>query len=326
MRTRITLYLSVIVALILSAAAIFSAVEGLRPYEALYLTLTTLTTLGYGDLVPVTPIGRAAAMIIAVSGLGVVFGVGVEVVQDGLRRAMSGRDRRMERTLATITGHHIVCGYGRLGERTAEQLLRLDQQVVIVEREPAVADTASARGLPTVVGDALVQENLIKAGIERARTVVATFPSDADNVYLILECREIRRDIEVIATASGREAARRLYLAGATRVISPHGVAAEMVAKSAINPGVIQLMSEVTDATTMSENLTQVLVDDGSPLVNKRLAELPGLGLKVKIVATKLAGVLTVPQSGEHRIRPGALLVVAGTVDELEKLEALARG
>lgn len=325
LRSRLLVYLALIAALIVTAALLFALFEDLAPFDALYLTITTLTTLGYGDLTPTTAAGKTTAMVVAVSGLLVVFGVGVEVVQDGLRRVLSGRDRRMERTLAAISDHHIVCGYGRLGERTAEQLLRLGQAVAVVEREPGVAATAAARGLPTVTGDALVQDTLVEAGILRAKSVIATFPSDADNVYLTLECRELRRDIEVIATASGRDAARRMYLAGATRVVSPHTVAAEMVAKSAINPAVIQLMSEVTDATTMNENLTQILVGPQSPLAGKRLSELPGLGVRVKIVATKLGGNLIVPQSGDHAIRPGALLVVAGTVDQLERLEQLAR-
>jgi voltage-gated potassium channel len=319
------MYFGLIAALVLGAAILLGVFESLSPFEALYLTITTLTTLGYGDLTPLTAAGRLTSMVLAVGGLLLVFGVGVEVVQEGLARTLSGRDRRMEKDLAQVSGHHIICGYGRLGERTVDQLIRLGQKVAVVEREQAVAASAAARGFPTVTGDALVQDHLVQAGIARARSVVATFPSDADNVYLILECRELRRDIEVICTASGQEAARRMYLAGATRVISPHTVAAEMVAKSAINPAVIQLMSEVTDATAMSENLTQIVVAPGSKLVGKTLAELPRMGVTVKIVAAKDGGSLSLPQGGDFTILAGALLVVAGTVDQLAKLELLSR-
>lgn len=319
------MYLVLIAALIMGAAILFAVFEDLGPFDALYLTITTLTTLGYGDLTPVSTAGKTVAMVVAVGGLLVVFGVGLEVLQDGLRQAISGRDRRMERELATISGHHIVCGYGRLGMRTVEELLRLGQTVVVVEIDPAVAAEAAALGLPTVIGDALLQESLLKAGIARARSVVATFASDADNVYLVLECRELRRDVEVICAAFGREAARRMYLAGATRVISPHAVAAEMAAKSAVNPAVIQWMSCASDATALSESLTQLVVHPRSPLVGRHISQLPALGINVKVVATKLGDNLSLPQSQDFEILPDLLLVVAGTVDQLERLEQLAR-
>lgn len=115
-------------------------------------------------------------------------------------------------------------------------------------------------------------------------------------------------------------------LAGATRVISPHLVAAEMVAKSAVNPAVIQLMSVVADASATSENLTQVVVAPTSGLVGRTLGELPGLGVKVKVIAAKHDDILTIPQAGDFAIRAGALLVVAGTVDQLQELERLSGG
>jgi voltage-gated potassium channel len=318
--------LLLITALVSGAVILFMAFEGMGFGDALYLTVTTVTTLGYGDVSPTTPGGRGTAMALATSGLLLVFGVGVEVVKESFAQTISGRDRRMERLLAEIRGHHIVCGFGRLGERIAEQFMRLGQQVVIVERDAAAAAHAAEHGHPVVHGDALEHDSLVRAGIARARTVVASFSNDADNVYLTLECRELRRDIEVICTASGREAARRMYLAGATRVVSPQTVAAEMVAKSAVNPAVIQLMSEVTDATAMSENLTQIVVAPSSELVGKTLAQLPRLGVNVKVVASKHGGSLTIPQAGDFSIRAGALLVVARPVDQLQKLERLSRG
>jgi len=299
--------------------------EGLEPYEALYLTISTLTTLGYGDITPVTTWGRAVTMVASVGGLLIVFGIGVEIVQESLQQTLEGRNRRMQSQIAAIRNHHIVCGYGTLGERVVEQFLRLGQKFVVVEREAAVANTAVSRGLLVVEGDAHVQETLSRAGIDRAKSVIATFPGDADNVYLVLECRELRRDIDVLCIASSRDAARRMYLAGATRVVSPAAVAAEMVAKSAVNPSVIQLMSEVTDATSLGENLTQIVVAPGSKLCGRALRDLSDLGVNVKVVAAKVGDSLSLPQSGEFRIEPGMLLVVAGTVDELDKLEDLSQ-
>jgi voltage-gated potassium channel len=207
----------------------------------------------------------------------------------------------------------------------SSQFLRLSQPVVVVEKDPSAASAAAARSLPVVQGDALISDTLRQAGIERARSVVSTFPSDADNVYLILECRELRRDIDIITVASDAEAARRMYMAGATRVISPHAVAAEMIAKSAVNPSVVQLMSEVTDASALGENLTQIVVAPESRLVGRRLRELPELGLDVKVIAVRQGEGITLPQGGAFAIEAGMILVVAGSVGQLQSMEQLSR-
>ena len=324
-RQRLLGYFGLIAALLGGAVILFIVVERLTPFDALYLTISTLTTLGYGDIVPRTIAGRVVTMFTAVSGLLLVFGIGKEIVQESLTSTLEGRDRTLERQLATLRDHHIICGYGRLGEKITDQLLKLDQQVVVIEQEAALAAAAMARRIATVQGDALAQDSLRQAGIARAKSVIATFRSDADNVYLVLECGELRRDIDIISTASGREAARRMYLAGATRVVSPHTVAGEMIAKSAVNPSVLQLMSEVTDEPALSENLTQIVVAPASPLVSKTLKDLPALGLDVKVVAARHGGSITMPHGGDFVIRPGMLLVVAGNGEQLAKMEGLSR-
>lgn len=299
--------------------------EHLTVSEAAYLALTTLTTVGYGDLAPKSLPGRLVSVLLAASGLLLVFGIGVSIVEENLLRAIQDGTGRKRKVIETMRDHHIICGYGRLGRRVVDHFLRLGQPIVVIERDPDLARSLEARNVPVVAGDALVEEILRQAGVDRARSLIATFSQDALNVYLALECRDLNRRLEIICRASGREEARRMYLAGADRVISPDSLAAEMIAKSAVNPAVIQLMSDVTDATKIGETLNQIAVEPHSRLDGLCLRDLRTLGLKVKVVAVKQGGQLDLPQGGDYVIQAGSLLVVAGPADDLERMEGHAR-
>lgn len=323
--TRIRLYLIILVSLVVGGTAAFLYFEKMPFTESLYLAFITLTTVGYGDLAPKTLLGRATSVILAASGLLVVFGIGASLVEENLLRAIQDGTGRKRKLIDAMRDHHIVCGYGRLGKRVVDQFRRLGQPIVVIERDPELAKVLSRDGVLVVEGDALAEETLRQAGIDRAKSLIATFSTDALNVYLALECHDLNRDLEVICRASGREEARRMYLAGADRVISPDSLAAEMIAKSAINPAVIQLMSDVTDATQLGEGLNQVPVAAKSRLDGLCLKDLRTLGLQVKVVAVKHGGKLDLPQGGDYVINAGSLLVVAGAPDELHRMEHYAR-
>ncbi len=200
---------------------------------------------------------------------------------------------------------------------------RLGGSVVVVDK-----DGQKLRELPDdflyVVGDALEDEILVRAGIHRARSLLSTFSDDTLNVYLVLEARDIRPDIDVVSTASGRESSRRLYLAGATRVVSPQVMGAEVLAKSAYNPSVYQLMSDMISGTTPGETITQVLVGAGSPLAGSTLGKFKELKVRARVMLIRTGTSTTLSPAENTRLEPGAVLVVIGERSELEKLEQLA--
>lgn len=314
-------------ALVLLSAAGYSWLEGMSFFEALYLTVVTVTTVGYGDIAPETPGGRVLTLFLVPLGLVLVFGLGLSVFQEQLMDlVLRGGAGRLERTISNLRGHYIVCGYGRLGRGCAAALRRLGGTVVVVERDRQKVREAADKGMYFLVGDALEEEVLRRAGIERARAVISTFSDDTLNVYLTLEARDIRRDIEVISAAGGREASRRLYLAGATRVISPFSLGAELLAKSAVNPSILQMMSDVISTTTPGESISQLPVAEGSPLVGKELRELPAMGVQVRVMLVRQGGTTHLSPLGSFRIESGAVLAVVGESEELQKLERLAAG
>lgn len=327
MRTYILLGLA---ALVLLSSAGYSWLEGMSFSEALYLTVMTVTTVGYGDVAPETPGGRALTVLLVPLGLVLVFGLGLSVFQEQLMDlVLRGGAGRLEKTISNLRGHYIVCGYGRLGRGCAAALRRLGGKVVVVEQDRQKVHGAADRGnkgIYFLVGNALEEDVLRRAGIERARAVISTFSDDTLNVYLTLEARDIRRDIEVISAATGREASRRLYLAGATRVISPLSLGAELLAKSAVNPSILQMMSDMISTTTPGERISQLPVAESSPLVGKELRELPDMGVRVRVVLVRQGGSTHLSPLGSFRIESGAVLAVVGESEELQRLEKLAAG
>lgn len=314
--------------LISGATLAYVVLEDLSVFEAFYLTILSITTVGYGDVHPATTAGRMVTLLLVPIGLLLVFGLGLSVVQNQLHDLIvRGGAGRLEKRIAALSGHYIVCGYGRLGRGCAQMLRRLGRTVVVVEKDrEKVREAADTDDIHFVVGDALEEDILRRAGIERARAIVTTFFEDTLNVYLVLEAREIRKDIEIVSTASSREAGRRLYLAGAARVISPLSLGAELLAKSAVNPSILQMMSDLISTSTPGESLSQFPIGAGSPLVGRELRELRELDVNVRVMLVRQDGTMHLSPLGSFRIEDGAVLVVVGDSGELEKMERLAHG
>lgn len=322
-RRRTPVFLAVLALVYILAVVAYRFSEGLGWLDAAYFTMIIMTTIGLGDIVPVTTAGKLITLVVAPAGLIAVFGLGLSVIGEHIGTLLVGERGRMQREIDAISDHYIVCGYGTLGSLVVAELRRLKQKVVVVELEEGRVESLP---VPHVVGNALEAAILARAGLgrARARAVLTTFREDADNVYLILEVRGAAPKVQILSVASCREAARRMYMAGATRVISPNLVGAELLAKSAVNPGVMQLMSDYTEYARLEDEITQVPVAEGSVLAGKRLRDLPGLGLRVKVALIRWEERMEVAPTGDSLIPPGSVLVVAGNAADLAQLERLA--
>lgn len=230
---RLRTYLILLGTLYVLAVGLFMLLEKLSLLDAVYFTVVTLMTIGYGDIRPATPAGKLVVVLLMPLALVLVSGLGAWLLQARLEDILKGAWRRMEQRLRTMSGHVIVCGYGRLGSVVVDKLVEQGEPVVVIDTDEAKVKRLVEAGVPAVLGSALEEDVLRRAGLERARSVVSTFWDDTDNVYVVLSVRDRRSDIEVISAATTREAIRHLTLAGATKVISPTLVAGEMLAHSA---------------------------------------------------------------------------------------------
>ncbi|MFP4200570.1 MAG: potassium channel family protein [Clostridia bacterium] len=296
--------------------------EELSVFEAFYLLIVSITTVGYGDIHPVTAAGRSLTLILVPVGLLLVFGLGVSLATERLDDLiLRGGMGRLERRIKRLQNHFIVCGYGRLGQEVVANLRKLGCRVVVIDKD---------RGRLTemdedlyIVGDALREDVLERAGIHRARALLATFSDDTLNVYLVLEATEIAPETEVISTASDRQATRRLYLAGASRVVSPQVMGADILAKSAYNPFIYQLMSDMMAGATPTDNISQIVVNEGSPLAGRHLRDFAKMDIDVRVMLIRTGDSTRLSPTGDALLEPGSVLVVLGRTEELEKLERM---
>ncbi len=320
---RVNLLIAIILLLLLGTA-LLSFFEQITLFEAFYMLIISVTTVGYGDLAPETSTGRALMLAFIPVGLLLVFGLGVSLATERLDDLiLRGGMGRLERRIAKMKDHFIVCGYGRLGREITNNLVKLGCPVVVIDKDrERVAEIEDAL---FIVGDALREDVLERAGIHRARALVSTFSDDTLNVYLVLEASDVAPEIDVVSTASDREATRRLYLAGATRVVSPQVMGADIIAKSAYNPSVYQLMSDMISGATPADNINQVVINPGSQLVGRRLREFSEMGVEgARVMLIKKGDKTILSPSGEAVLEPGSVLVVFGKADDIDQLETLA--
>jgi voltage-gated potassium channel len=305
----------------------YRAFEGYDWLDALFLTVITVTTVGFGLPKPATPAGEIFIIILIIVGstgvlytLSAVFGWLLQTNWPEQRRRL-----RMEQSLRTMTNHFIVCGYGRVGRSVAEALRRERIPLVVVDVNQMSLANAEADGYAVVVGDAATDEVLRKAGIERARGLIAAVDSDADNVYVVLSARELKPNLVIVARASSDDAAKKLERAGATHVLSPYTIAGQRMAMLAVRPAAVELVETLLNTSRESLLLEEVVVETGSELAQLTLADLhehyPNIPM---IVGLRTDGKLTPAPPSDYRLQPGDTVVLVGSPAQLKEIEKLS--
>lgn len=297
---------------------------GFSPLEALYQTVTTLATVGFREVHPLTPAGQVFTMVLIVLGVGAVlysitlmFGV---LVEGDVQRYL-GR-RVMDRQISRMSGHVIVCGYGRVGRATAEYLRGSGVPVVVVDVDPA--RVSHATNVPHLVGDVTNDAILTEAGIDRARALVAALDSDQDTVYVVLSARALRPDMIIVARARTSEARTKMVLAGATRAVNPQLIGGRRMAAFALHPDVADFLDVVMQDGEFDYRLQQVRIPEGSPLSGHTLTDVDvqgRFGVTVLAVRRVAHGPFEANPSGGVRLEPGAVLIAFGTRAQVEDLE-----
>jgi voltage-gated potassium channel len=325
-RVRLAIPLGVLVAFILVSTVGYRLIDPRYSLlESLYMSLITVTTVGHGEVHPLNETGRAWTMFVTVGGVlinAVVLSLVVAMIVEGQVRNLFGR-HAVEREIAKLSEHVIVCGFGRMGSMVAEQLLAAGKDVVVVDIDPERVNVADRAGMAYILGDAQEEANLQAAGIERAGVLIATLADDADNVFVTLSARQVKPDLQIIARAQQAATEPMLLKAGATRVVCPQIIGSTRIADVVIRPAVVDFVEMSHKGVDLE--MDQLRLGGDAPLVGKTLAELalPRRAGVVVVAVLRSDGKAIYHPQPETRLSAGDTLVVVGRKGVAETVQRL---
>ena len=322
--------MSVIPIVLLGAGTLgYHLIEGWRPLDAFYMTVITLTTVGFQEVHPLSSAGRIFTAFLSLGGVFTLFYVGVElvggVVSGEVRKALWRQ--RMARNLSELKNHLVVCGFVRMGHLVCREFSKLGLDFVVIDRLPELLrDFAMPHGI-ALHGDATSEEILRKAGVERARGLVTAAASDADNLYVTMSARLLNERLFIVARAEEEGAEKKLLRAGANRVVSPYAIGGQRVAQAVLRPAVTDFIELATRSEHLELQIEETEVSAGSRLAGGRLKE-SGLRqeLGIIIVAVKRPdGKMVFNPSPDMVIAPDDILITLGPRHQLDRLEEMAK-
>ncbi len=305
----------------------FMVVEGYPAFDAFYMTLITVATVGYMEIHPLSHAGRVFNSFLILFGVSAVFfGVGAltqTIIELELQDTFG--KRRRKRVIDGLKDHYIICGFGRVGRHAAFELQRTGVPFVIIDRSEPRAEMARQAGMHVLVADSTRDESLRQAGILRARGLVSALATDADNVFVILSAKTLNPNLTVVTRASEEEAEQKLRLAGADTVFAPFSMAGHRLAQALVRPHVSTFLDFATTAMGLDVAIEQVEVARSSEVIAKSLKELHlSRDYGVIVMAIKKAGgeMLFNPPA-ESTIAAGDYLIAMCAIENLQKLEKL---
>ncbi|HKY76215.1 MAG TPA: potassium channel protein [Acidimicrobiia bacterium] len=325
---RLRFGLAALVGIIVAGTAGYIAL-GFPWLDALYQTVTTVATVGFREVQPLSAGGQAFTIVLILVGVGTAlftFTQVLEVVVEGHVQEVLGR-RRMEREITQMSGHVIVCGFGRVGRNLAQYVTNAGQDVVVIDHDPARAAAATAeRSGHVVQGDATIDEVLKEAGIERARVLVTALNTDAANLFVTLTARSLRPDLFIVARARVESSEAKLTQAGADRVVNPQGIGGARMAAFVLQPHVAEFLDVVMHDGSLEFRLEEIPLPDQSPLAGKSLrdAHIRDSTGALILALRDASGRFTTNPPPETELCAGQILIAIGTDAQLRALAAAA--
>jgi voltage-gated potassium channel len=327
-RARLLTGIAIFGALLALGTAGYMLIERWGFVVALFMTVTTVTTVGYREVHPLDTKGRLFTIGLVLFGVGTAFYLLttlVALVIEGDLGAALGMTR-MRGRIEHMRDHHILCGFGRVGEEIARELAERGAAFVVVDTNPDALARAAALGFPTVEGDAASDEVLQVAGVERARALLAASDSDSGNTYITLTAKALNPAIFVVARAGKPESDARARRAGADRVISPYQIGGRRMALSAIQPHIVDFMDTLAVGRNSEQILAEVEVTQDSALFGLYVRHLLESSRVTVLGLRRAGGDLIVGPREDVRLEEGDRLIVAGPEGEITALNERPEG
>ncbi|MFC1979893.1 potassium channel family protein [Chloroflexota bacterium] len=315
--------LSAFIAIIVAGTAGYVVIEGWPFLDALYMTVITITTVGYAEVHPLSAGGQVFSIFLILGGVGgaiyALTGI-VRYIVEGHFGTTLGR-RRMKARIAKLKELFILCGYGKVGHEIARTFKEEGVPFVVIDSNPESIAQAEQEGYTYLEGNATSDGLLREAGIERARGLVSAVGTDADNIYVTLSARQLRPDLFIAARACCEEAETKLEGAGANRIVSPYSIGGRRMAMLALRPAVVDFVDTVVHDRGREYQLESINIGKDSPLVGQTLKAVSNRAGITVLATRKKSGKLLANPPAEGIIESGDRLIVIGTSKQLSALE-----
>ena len=304
--------------------------EGWDFLDALYMTVITITTVGFGEVRSVSPEGRVFTIFIIFSGMGIIayiVGQTAQVMVDLQVRSIIGR-RKLGLKIKSLKDHYVICGFGRIGKIICRELDREKIPLVVIDNAPETREALEGEDIPFINDDATNEDVLIEAGIERAKGLISVVASDADNLFITMTARGLNPRAFILARADEEKTEKKLMRAGANKVFLPYLIGGQKMAQSVIKPAVTDFLEFTFNNRRMGLEMEELPVSEKSRMNGVTLID-SGIRKDMDIIfvaVRKKNGEMKFNPSSETRIEAGDILISLGKTDDLKRLSAILKG
>ncbi len=298
--------------------------------DSIYMVITTVFTVGYREVHPLSTAGRIFTLIIIVGGVGSAIYGGAQAVEIIVEGEMSGyrTRKRMDKKISEMKGHYIICGFGRVGHQVSQVFEASQTPFVVIDSKKETLNELRDRDAPSIIGDATSDSILLEAGIRSAKGLIACSDSDVANVYVTLSARVLNPSLYIVARAGYQDTEKKLILAGANKVLSPYFISGVRMASLAIRPAASDFLDLVTHGGDLDFRLYEIAVPADAPAIDKTIAD---LDIRRKTGALILAikknnGAFDLQPNAKSALRSGDVLIAIGTQMQYDLLEKIIVG
>ena len=315
---------------LLVGTAGYVVIEGWQILDAIYMTVITITTVGYGEVRTVSPTGRVFTLALICMGMGIIaytLGMVAQVMVEFQVRSILGR-RKLGLKIKSIKNHYILCGYGRIGRIISQELKASRIPLLVIDSNPDSKQGLEQQDIPYIIDDATSEDVLIEAGIERAKGLISVVLSDADNLFITMTARGLNPGLFILARAEEEQSHKKLLRAGANRVVLPYLIGGQKMAHTITKPAVTDFLELTVHDKNIELEMGEVLVKDRSRLKGVTLAD-SGIRQKMNVIIVAIRkenGEMAFNPSSETRIETGDTLIALGPDNDLKKLSAILSG
>lgn len=327
-RFRSKILLSVFLIIFINAAGTvgYMMIEGWNFRDSLFMTVITITTVGYGEVHDLTPAGEIFTIVLLILGVGIILyllATGAKIILEGELRDIIGR-RRLEKRIKELKNHYIICGYGRMGRTVVKEFISKGVNFIIIEKSAARIPEKEEHIF--LEGDATSDEVLKNAGIERAKGLVSVLPTDAENLFVVLSARELNDNLLIVTRASEETSEIKILRAGADRVVSPYHAGGLKIANMILKPAVVDFIEFATKSGNLEIQMEEVVIKPDSRISGTPLLD-TGIGKDLGIIIAAIKkpdGSMQFNPTSRTVLNAGDTLIALGEISKLNQLEELS--